>query len=127
MRATPKSRNTFRLCQKMGDGTPRRLCMSHSHFNAANFCGDGTAHFRFSNTQTWKSIWNTQNYFMELLARYLSLLWQLNCFWKVSIVLYFQVKLPFTLRDIFRLLLRTSLPFYEFVEKIDWQMVKYKP
>ena len=25
------------------------------------------------------------------------------------------------------LLLFTSLPFYEFVEKIDWQMVKYKP
>ena len=78
---------------------PRRLCVSHSHFNAANFCRDGTGHVRFSDKQTWKSIWNKHN-IAAWSGRYLSLLWQLNYFWKVSIVLYFQVKLLFTFRDI---------------------------
>ena len=33
---------------KMADGTPRRLCMSHSPFSGANFCREGTGHFRSS-------------------------------------------------------------------------------
>ena len=41
---------------KMVDGTPRRLCISYSSFSGSNFCREGTAHFRFSGEQIWKSI-----------------------------------------------------------------------
>ena len=30
----------------MADGSPKRLCMSHSSFNEAYFLGEGTGHFR---------------------------------------------------------------------------------
>ena len=33
---------------KRADGTPRILCVSHSSFNKADFCGEGTDHFRLS-------------------------------------------------------------------------------
>ena len=39
----------------MADGTPRRLCESHSPFSGANFCGEGTGPFRSSGEQIWKS------------------------------------------------------------------------
>ena len=42
----------------MAEGTPRRLCVSHSPFNAADFCGEGTGHFSSSGEHIWKSIWN---------------------------------------------------------------------
>ena len=120
-----QSRDTFRLCQKMEDGTPRRLCMFHSYLNMANFCGDGTDHFRFSAKQTWKSIWNKHNITawggpisISSLAVKL-LLESIYC-------LVFSGEIAVHIQRYF-LLLFTSLPFYEFVEKIDWQMVKYKP
>ena len=104
---------------------PRRLCVSYSHFNAANFCGDGTGHFRFSDEQTWKSIWNKHNITawsgpisISSLAVKL-LLESIYC-------LVFSGEIAVHIQRYFLLLL-TSLPFYEFVEKIDWQMVKYKP
>ena len=37
---------------KMADGTPRMLCMSHSPFNGADFCGEEMGHFRSSGEQT---------------------------------------------------------------------------
>ena len=43
---------------KMGDGTPRRLCMSHSPFNGAVFRRKGTGYFRSFSKLVWKSIWN---------------------------------------------------------------------
>ena len=43
---------------KLVDGTPRRLCMSHSPFNGAVFCGEGMGHFRSFSKLVWKSIWN---------------------------------------------------------------------
>lgn len=104
---------------------PRRLCVSHSHFNAANFCRDGTGHVRFSDKQTWKSIWNKHNIAawsgpisISSLAVKL-LLESIYC-------LVFSGEIAVHIQRYF-LLLFTSLPFYEFVEKIDWQMVKYKP
>ena len=33
---------------KMADGAPRRLCVSHLRFNAADFYWEGTGHFRSS-------------------------------------------------------------------------------
>ena len=39
-------------------GTPRRLCVSDSPLNGADFCGKGTGHFRSSGELTRKSIWN---------------------------------------------------------------------
>ena len=33
---------------KMAHGAPRRLYVSHPRFNAANFCGEETGHFRSS-------------------------------------------------------------------------------
>jgi len=43
---------------KMVGGTPKRLCVSHSSFNGADFRGEGTVHFRSFGEQTWQSIWN---------------------------------------------------------------------
>ena len=55
---------------KMTDGTPGRLSISHSPFNVAVFCGEGTGHFRSFRKLVWKSIWNKQNYCVEFLALY---------------------------------------------------------
>ena len=41
---------------KMADGSPRRRCVSHSHFSGANFCWEGKGHFGSSGEQIWKSI-----------------------------------------------------------------------
>ena len=41
---------------KMAGGTPRRLCVSHSPFIGANFCGEGTGYFRSSGKHIWKLI-----------------------------------------------------------------------
>ena len=38
------------------DGISRKLFMSLPP--RADFCGEGTRHFRSSGEQTWKSIWN---------------------------------------------------------------------
>jgi len=51
------------------DRPPRRHCMSHSHFDRADFCGKGTGHFRSSDLEV--NLKRTQNYFVELLALYL--------------------------------------------------------
>ena len=40
---------------KMVDGTPRRFCVSHSPFNGADFCGEGTGNFRSSGETIWES------------------------------------------------------------------------
>ena len=105
---------------------PRRLCVSHSYFNAANFCRDGTGHVRFSDKQTWKSIWNKHNIAawsgpisISSLAVKL-LLESIYC-------LVFSGEIAVRIQRYFLLLLFTSLPFYEFVDEIDWQMVKYTP
>ena len=42
----------------MVDGAPRRPCKYHPRLNGANFCGEGTGHFRSSGRQIWKLIWN---------------------------------------------------------------------
>ena len=54
----------------MADGTLRKLRMSHSPVNGADYCGEGTGHFRSSGEQIWKSIWNTrtENYCVELIG-----------------------------------------------------------
>ena len=41
---------------KMADRAARSLCMSHSRFNVADFCREGTGHFRSSGGQIWKSV-----------------------------------------------------------------------
>ena len=56
-----QSRNTFGYAakkDKMGDETLRRLCVPDSPFIGADFCGEGTGHFRSSSEQTWKLMWN---------------------------------------------------------------------
>ena len=60
VRATPNQEISSIYVQedKMADGTPRRLCVSHSPLNGADFCGEGTGHFRSSGELTRKSIWN---------------------------------------------------------------------
>ena len=60
VRATPNQEISSICVQedKMADGTPRRLCVSHSPLNGADFCGEGTGHFRSSGELTRKSIWN---------------------------------------------------------------------
>ena len=45
---------------KTVDVTPRRLFMSHSPFNGANFCGEETGHSKSPGKQIWKLIWNKQ-------------------------------------------------------------------
>ena len=105
---------------------PRKLCMSHSHFNAANFCRDGTGHFRFSDKQTWKSIRNKHNITVRSGPISISSL-AFKLLLESIYCLVFSGKIAVHIQTYFLLLLFTSLPFYEFVEKIDWQMVKYKP
>ena len=48
MKATPIQEIPFIYVKKdkMVDGTHRRLCVSHSPFNGADFCGQGTGHVR---------------------------------------------------------------------------------
>ena len=41
--------------EKMADGTPRRLCVSHSAFNGSHFLGEGTGHFSSSGETIWES------------------------------------------------------------------------
>ena len=58
-------------------GTPRRLCMSHSSCNEANFCRKGCSHFRSSGEQIWKLIWNeckiiAQSYWPYMYTKWLS-------------------------------------------------------
>ena len=62
VRAMPNQEaNSFYVKRdKMVDGTPRRLCMSHSPFDGANFCGEETDHSKSSGEQIWKLIWNKQ-------------------------------------------------------------------
>ena len=48
----------LRRKKKMADGSPTRRCMSHSPFNGADFCEEGTGNSRSSGEQIWKSIWN---------------------------------------------------------------------
>ena len=57
MRVTPNQEIPLAMSKeyKMADETPRRLCVSHSPCDGANFCGEGTGHFRASGEQTWKS------------------------------------------------------------------------
>ena len=40
----------------MTEGYPRRLWVSHSHINWADFSGEGSGHFKSSGEQIWKSI-----------------------------------------------------------------------
>ena len=54
---------------EMVDSLPRRHCVSHCHFDRANFCGEGMGHFRSSDLEV--NLKRTQNYFVELLALYL--------------------------------------------------------
>ena len=60
VRATPNQERLSAMPQKdkMGDETLRRLCVPHFSFIGADFCGEGTGHFRLSSEQTWKLIWN---------------------------------------------------------------------
>ena len=60
MRATPNQEIPLAMSEKdkMADGTPWKLCVSHSPFNGDDFCREGMGHFRSSGKQTWKSIWN---------------------------------------------------------------------
>ena len=63
VRAKPNQemRSTFFLCQKkdkMADGHPWRLCVSHSPFKGSDFCEERTGNFRASGKQIWKSVWN---------------------------------------------------------------------
>ena len=57
----------------MADGNPRRLCVSHSPFNGADFCGKGTGHLRSSGEHICLEVHleRTQNYYVEYLALYL--------------------------------------------------------
>ena len=56
---------------KMADVTPRRFCVGHFFFSRTDFWREGTGYFRSSGEQIEKSIWNEQNYCVELLALYL--------------------------------------------------------
>ena len=60
VRATPNQEILLAMPQKdkMGDENLRRLPVPHSPFIGADFCGEGTGHFRSSSEQTWKLIWN---------------------------------------------------------------------
>ena len=60
VRATPNQEmnHVYVEKDKMADGAPRTLCVSHPRLNAADFCGEGTSHFRSSGGQIWKSVWN---------------------------------------------------------------------
>ena len=70
VRATP---NQEKKKKKNADKAPRRLCVSHPHFNGAVFCGEETGHFRLSGEQTLLGVdlERTQNYRVPLLALYL--------------------------------------------------------
>ena len=55
----------------MAAGTLRKLCISHSLFNGADFCGEGTGHFRSSGEQRLEvDLEQTQNYCVELIGSY---------------------------------------------------------
>ena len=48
----------------MADETPTRLCVCQSPFNKADFCREGTSHFRSSGSRFQRK----QKYYVELLA-----------------------------------------------------------
>ena len=57
---------------KMADGTPRRLCVSHSPFNGADFWKEGDGSFQVvGRTHLEVDLEQTQNYYVEYLALYL--------------------------------------------------------
>ena len=61
LRAMPNHKlghNYVKTKDQMVDRSLRRLCVSHSPFNGADFCREGTSHFRSSGKQIWKAIWN---------------------------------------------------------------------
>ena len=70
---------------KMADGTPRRLCVSHSPFNGADFCGEGMGHFRSSGEHIWKSIWNEHKIITWSIWPYIYAEWLLNFFRRVTL------------------------------------------
>ena len=43
----------------MEDGTPKRLCLSHSFFQWGRFCAEWTGHFRSYGEHTWVSGFGT--------------------------------------------------------------------
>lgn len=85
---------------KNGGSTPEGLACPIPTSMRPIFAGMGQVMSGFQ-TNRLGSPFGTNTILLHGVARYLSLLWQLNYFWKVSIVLYFQVKLLFTFRDIF--------------------------
>ena len=66
VRATPNQEMSWvymyvKKKDKMVDGAPRRLCMSHPHLNVADFWGEGTGHFRSSGREIWRLVWMSTN------------------------------------------------------------------
>ena len=55
------------------------LCVSHPRFYGADFCGEGTGHFRSSGEQVWKSIWNEHK--LKLLRAVVGPISTPNYFW----------------------------------------------
>ena len=62
VRATPnhkmEANSSVQQKDKKADGTPRRLCVSHSSSMGPISAEKGTVHFRSSGELIWNSIWN---------------------------------------------------------------------
>ena len=122
-----QSRNTFHLCQKMGDRTPEGFACPIPTSMGPIFAGMGQVISGF-HTNRLGSRCGTNAKLLHGVIGLISisslavklLLESIHC-------LIFLGEIAVHIQRHLFLLLFTSLPFYESVEKIDWQMVKYKP
>ena len=112
-----QSRSTFRLCQKMG-AVPQKALRVPFPLQWGQFLLGWDRSFQvFRQTDLLHGVIGLIS--ISSLAVKL-LLESIHC-------LIFLGEIAVHIQRYLFLLLFTSLPFYEFVEKIDWQMVKYKP
>ena len=122
-----QSRNTFRLCQKMGHRIPDGFACSIPTSMQPIFVGMGQVISGFQRNRLGTRFGTNA----KILHGVIGLISTSSLAVKLHLesihCLIFLGELAVHIQKYLFLLLFTSLPFYEFVEKIDWQMVKYKP
>ena len=121
------SRNTFCLCQKMGHRTPDGFACPIPTSMQPIFAGMGQVISGFQTNRLGSQFGTNTKLFHGVIGPIPISSLAVKLLLESIYCLIFSGEIAVHIQRYFLLLLFTSLPFYEFVEKIGWQMVKYKP
>ena len=118
------SRNTFRLCQKMGDVLPEGFVCPIPTLMRPIFAGMGQAISGFQTNRLGSRFGTNTKLFHGVIGPIPISSLAVKLLLESVYCLIFSGEIAVHIQRYFLLLLLfTSLPFYEFVEKIGWQMV----